>query len=185
LSWLYRGQLENKLIKKWQAILLSVLLIGIIALNGCSGAQKVKDGDTVKVDYTLTLDDGTVYDTSEGKEPLEFTLGDNKVIKGFEKAVLGMKVGETKTMTIPPDEAYGQYHDELVYVLDKSNLPELPAGEEPQVGQKLQGTDSNGQTVIATIIKVDETTVTVDANHPLAGKNLTFEITLVEIVAKE
>jgi peptidylprolyl isomerase len=144
-------------------------------------AKIAKSGDTVKVDYTGKLADGTVFDTSVGKQPLEFTIGSGQVIPGFDKAVTGMKVGETKTVTIPVDEAYGQRRDDLIYVVDRSRLPQ---DTEPQVGQQLRATGADGSSVIMTIIEVDETTVTLDANPPLAGKDLTFEIKLLEIVSK-
>jgi peptidylprolyl isomerase len=140
-----------------------------------------QNGDTVKVDYTLKLADGTVYETSVGKTPLEFTLGQNKAIPAFEKAVVGMKVGDSKTVTILAADAYGDYNDKLVQVVPRSQLPQ---GITLQVGQKLQGTNTDGTTIMVTIVKVDDTTVTVDANSPLAGKDLTFDINLLEIEPK-
>ena len=168
------------MIKRWQIILLPLLLIGTILLIGCS--VKVKDGDTVKVDYTLTLEDGTIYDSSPEGEPFEFTLGNNEVITGFEDAVKGMKVGETKTVTLTPVQAYGEYYDELIQVVDRS---QLPAEIVPTVGQYITGQASDGTTRQFLITEVTDTTVTVNGNYPLAGKTLTFEITLVEIVAEE
>lgn len=135
----------------------------------------------MKVDYTLKLSDGTVYDTSVGKTPFEFTLGQNQVVVGFEKAVTGMKVGESKTVTIPAAEAYGAYNPQLVRVVQESQLPQ---GTEPQVGQQLQGTNADGTTTVFTITKIDSTGITLDANSPLAGKDLTFEIKLLEIEPK-
>jgi FKBP-type peptidyl-prolyl cis-trans isomerase 2 len=165
--------------KRCQIILLVALLsIAILFTVACSGGVKAKSGDTVKVDYTGKLSDGTVFDSSIGKQPLEFTLGAKQVIVGFENAVIGMKVGESKTVTIPVDEAYGRYRDDLVFTVNRSELPE---GLEPQVGQQLTATNTDGSTTIVTIIEVSEETVTIDANHTLAGKDLTFEITLVEI----
>ncbi len=165
--------------KRWQIILLVTLLsITILYTAACSGEAITKSGDTVKVDYTGTLSDGTVFDTSIGKQPLEFTLGANQVIEGFENAVTGMKVGESKTVTIPADEAYGQHRDDLVFTVNRSELPE---SLEPQVGQQLTATNTDGSTTIVIIIEVGEDTVTIDANHTLVGKDLTFEITLVEI----
>jgi peptidylprolyl isomerase len=168
--------------KRWQTILLVTLLsVTVFLMTACSGEAIAKSGDTVKVDYTGTLSDGTVFDTSIDREPLEFTLGANQVIEGFENAVIGMKVGESKTVTIPADEAYGQYRDDLIFSVDRSELPE---DLEPQVGQQLQATNTDGSTTIVTIIEVGEETVTIDANYPLAGEDLTFEITLVEINPK-
>jgi peptidylprolyl isomerase len=168
------------LIKKWQIILLPILLISIVLLIGCS--VKVKDGDTVKVDYTLTLEDGTIYDSSPEGEPFEFTLGNNEVITGFEDTVKGMKVGETKTVTLTPDQAYGQYYDELIQVVDRS---QLPTDMIPEVGMYITGQASDGTSRQFLITEVTDTTITVNGNLPLAGKTLTFEITLVEIVAEE
>lgn len=136
------------------------------------------EGDTVKVHYTGTLNDGTVFDSSIGRDPLQFTLGEGQMIPGFEQAVLGMKLGEAKTITIPVDQAYGPYYEELVWVVDRD---QLPAGIEPEVGQRLQTSQANGQSMIVTIIEVSETNVTIDANHQLAGEDLTFAIQLVEI----
>ena len=147
----------------------------------CSGKAGAKDGDTVKVDYTLTLEDGTVYDTSSGKEPIEFTIGENKLIPGFEDAVKGMKVGETKTVTIPPEEGYGMPNANLVQVVDRS---QLPADLTPVVGQYINGQSSDGTVQSFLITAITDTTITVDGNSPLAGKTLKFELTLVEVVAK-
>ena len=138
-----------------------------------------KEGDTVKVHYTGTLEDGSVFDTSVEREPLQFTIGEGTVIPGFEQGVIGMKLGESKTITIPADQAYGPYYEDRVWVVDRD---QLPPGMEPEVGQRLQTTQANGQIVVVTVINVSESTVTVDANHPLAGKDLTFEIQLVEII---
>jgi FKBP-type peptidyl-prolyl cis-trans isomerase 2 len=159
--------------KKWQIVVLLLMLLSTISIVSCSGAAKAKDGDTVKVDYKLTLEDGTVYDESTDGEPLEFTLGENKVITGFEDTVKGMKVGETKTVTLPPDKAYGQYNEALIQVINRS---ELPADINPQVGQYLQGQSSDGSVRTFVITAVTDTTVTVDGNSPLAGKTLTFKI---------
>lgn len=138
-----------------------------------------KEGDTVKVHYTGTLEDGSVFDTSVEREPLQFTIGQGQMIPGFEQGVIGMKLGESKTITIPADQAYGPYNEGLVGVVERDHLP---AGMEPEIGQQLQSTRANGQIVVVTVINVSESTVTVDANHRLAGKDLTFEIQLVEII---
>ncbi|MDD5289117.1 MAG: peptidylprolyl isomerase [Dehalococcoidales bacterium] len=170
------------MIKRKPIILLAALLLGTALFGfGCSGGATAKSGDTVKVDYTGKLSDGTVFDSSEDSEPLEFTLGQNQVIVGFEKAVTGMKVGESKTVTIPADEAYGQPSDDLILVVDRSQMPQ---GLEIKEGQQLQATNSDGTTSVFTVTKIDATTVTVDGNNALAGKDLTFDIKLVEIVAK-
>ena len=118
------------MVKYRHVILLVILLLGAILISGCTAAQ-AKNGDTVKVDYTGKLENGTVFDTSEGGEPLEFTLGEGKMIPKFEEAVLGMKIGESKTFTIPADEAYGQYSDDLVVVVNREELSTIP---NPEVG---------------------------------------------------
>ncbi len=142
--------------------------------------ESVKEGDKVKVHYKGTLDDGAVFDESTERGPLEFTVGEHKVIPGFEEAVLGMKEGETKVETIPSDQAYGPRRDEMLLKVARSQLPE---GMEPEVGQPLQVTTQEGQPVPVRIAEIDEENVTLDANHPLAGKDLTFELKLVEIAS--
>ncbi len=137
-----------------------------------------KDGNTVKVHYTGTLGDGTVFDTSVEREPLEFTLGEGKVIPGFEEAVKGMKVGQPKTVTIPVDDAYGPRRDDLILVIERTQLPE---NLNPEVGQRLQMQQANGQRSVVIVTDVSEKTITVDTNHPLAGEDLTFELKLVEV----
>jgi peptidylprolyl isomerase len=168
--------------RKWQVIALLLMLLSAVLIVSCSGVAKAKVGDTVKVDYKLTLEDGTVYDESTDGEPLEFTIGENTMITGFEDAVKGMKVGETKTVTLTPEQAYGQPSSAWIQEVDRS---QLPANMDPQVGQYIQGQSSDGTVRNFLITAVTDTTVTVDGNNPLAGKTLTFEITLVEIVAKE
>jgi FKBP-type peptidyl-prolyl cis-trans isomerase 2 len=140
-----------------------------------------QSGDTVKVDYTLKLADGTVFDTSVGKTPFQFTLGQNQVIPGFENAVIGMKVGDSKTVKILAADAYGPRNESLVQVVPKTKLP---AGSDPKVGMQLQGSNPDGSSTVFTIIKVDDTTVTLDGNSALAGKDLTFDIKLLDITAK-
>jgi peptidylprolyl isomerase len=159
-------------------VLLMMMLLVLISVTGCSSTAKTKDGDTVKVHYTGTLEDGSVFDTSVESEPLEFTLGQGEMIPGFEQAIIGMKVGESKTTKIPAEQAYGEYRDDLLIVIDRSQLPE---DLEPKVGQQLQVTQTDGKTIIVPITDVSETTITVDANHFLAGKDLIFEIKLIEI----
>ena len=137
-----------------------------------------KTGDSVKVHYTGTLDDGTVFDSSVGNEPLEFTLGSGQVIKGFEGAILGMQVGESKVVEIPPDQAYGERSDALVQVVarDQVNL-----GVEPETGMEVEMQTDDGSSIPLLITAISDTTITFDANHPLAGEQLKFELTLVEI----
>lgn len=142
--------------------------------------SKVKDGDTVKVHYTGKLDDGSVFDSShQREEPLEFTLGQGQLIPGFEKAVVGMSVGDSTTVEIPSDEAYGKRRDDLELEVPKA---ELPDHIEPEVGMQLQmQQQQNGQAIPVQIVEVTDDNVKLDANHPLAGKDLTFDIELVEI----
>jgi FKBP-type peptidyl-prolyl cis-trans isomerase 2 len=140
---------------------------------------QVKQGNTVQINYTGKLQDGTVFDTSANRCPLQFTLGQGKLIAGFEQAVLGMNAGERKTVVIPPDQAYGPRRPESVVEMDRKNLPE---GMDPKVGQRLELTQENDQVVLVTVAGVSESSITLDANHPLAGKDLTFEIELVSII---
>jgi peptidylprolyl isomerase len=140
--------------------------------------SKVKDGDTVKVHYTGTLKDGKVFDSSEGREPLEFTLGQGQLIPGFEKAVTGLGKGESTTVDIPSNEAYGESREDLVISVPKDQLPD---DVEPQVGMQLQVNQPDGQPIPVRITEVGEENLTLDANHPLAGKDLTFKIELVEV----
>jgi peptidylprolyl isomerase len=140
--------------------------------------SQAKNGDTVKIHYSGTLNDGTQFDSSQGREPLEFGLGAGQVIPGFEKAVEGMSVGESKSFTIPPEEAYGAHRAELVQDVPKTALPEDLT---PAVGMQLQGTGGNGQTMNLVVTEVKDEAITVDGNHPLAGQDLNFEIELVEI----
>lgn len=139
---------------------------------------EAKAGDTVKVHYTGRLTDGSEFDSSRDQEPLEFKVGAGDVIPGFEQAVVGMNQGESKTTTIPAGDAYGQYDDELLLEVDRE---QFPPNITPEVGQRLQLRQSDGEVLTAVVIEVADDTVTLDANHPLAGQDLTFEIRLVEI----
>ncbi len=138
-----------------------------------------KSGDTVRIHYTGTLDDGTEFDSSAGREPLEFALGDGQVIPGFNEAVDGMTVGQSKSVRILPEQAYGERHDQLVQDVPKSALPDEI---EPAVGMQLQSRSPEGHVMNLVVTGVAGDTVTVDGNHPLAGQALTFSIELVEIV---
>lgn len=135
-------------------------------------------GDTVQIHYTGHLEDGTVFDSSQDRDPLEFEVGAGQVIPGFENAVEGMETGEEKTVTIPALEAYGPRKDELV--LDVSD-DQLPDGMEPEVGQQLMMQTPDGQQFQVVITAVNESAVELDANHPLAGKDLTFDILMVGV----
>lgn len=138
----------------------------------------VKANDTVKVHYTGTLNNGQVFDTSEGKDPLEFTLGQGQIIPGFESAVIGMEVEEKKTVNIPSDQAFGQRVPELIQEVPKADLPEEI---KPEVGMQLMSQTPDGQQTPLVITEVKEETIIVDANHPLAGQDLTFDFTVVAI----
>jgi peptidylprolyl isomerase len=147
---------------------------------------QAKDGDKVKVHYTGRLEGGEVFDSSEcgedecgcEKGPLEFIVGDGEVIQGFDKAVVGMSPGESKTFTIPVEEGYGERNEEMVVAVERSAIPEDLA---PEVGMRLEVTQEDGQQFPVVITEVTDTHVTIDANHPLAGRELTFDIHLVEI----
>ncbi|MGQ9870586.1 FKBP-type peptidyl-prolyl cis-trans isomerase [Leptodesmis sp.] len=139
---------------------------------------QAKQGDTVKVHYTGKLDDGTVFDSSQEREPLEFTIGTGSIIPGFEQAVIGMSPGESKTEVIPPDRAYGPYLEEMVLQIERQ---QLPTDLDPEVGQQLQLQHPTGEVIPVIITDVSSSTITLDANHPLAGEDLTFDIQLVAI----
>jgi FKBP-type peptidyl-prolyl cis-trans isomerase 2 len=140
--------------------------------------QQVKKGDTVKVHYHGKLTDGSTFDSSEGREPLEFEVGGGMVIPGFDNGVTGMAVGEKKTVTIPADEAYGQKHEEMIMEFPKERFP---ADMNPEVGMQLNMSNGSGQNFPVVIIEVKDEVVILDANHPLAGEDLTFDLELVEI----
>ena len=140
---------------------------------------QAKAGDTVRIHYTGTLDDGTQFDSSSGRDPLEFSLGGGQVIPGFDTAVSGMSVGESKSVTIAPEDAYGERHEKLLQQVPRATLPD---DMEPAVGMQLQTQSPDGQVMNLVIAEIADDTITVDANHPLAGFALTFAIELVEIV---
>jgi peptidylprolyl isomerase/FKBP-type peptidyl-prolyl cis-trans isomerase SlpA len=139
---------------------------------------QAQEGDHVHVHYTGRLEDGTVFDESDEDAPLAFTLGENQVIPGFESAVMGMEPGDEKTAEIDPDAAYGDHREDMVMELDRA---ELPDNLEPQVGQQLKLRLQDGRTVPVLIREISDESVTIDANHPLAGRKLVFDIELVDI----
>jgi len=140
--------------------------------------NQAKNGDTVIIHYTGRLQDGTVFDSSSGREPLQFVIGSGQVIPGFDNAVTGMKKGEKKTADIPCQQAYGDRNPSMVIVVDRKHVPpEI----DPEIGQRLQLGSPGGELLTVTVIKVDEENITLDANPPLAGEDLTFDIELVEI----
>lgn len=141
--------------------------------------QEVKSGDTVKVHYHGQLADGTTFDSSEGREPLEFKVGSGSVIAGFDSGVTGMKVGEKKTVNIPVDDAYGPKQDDL---LMEFPIDQFPPDMKPEPGMQLNMSNGQGQNFPVVIKEVGDKTVLLDANHPLAGEHLTFDLELVDIV---
>lgn len=140
--------------------------------------SKAKANDTVKVHYTGKLVNGQVFDSSVDRDPLQFTVGGGQMIKGFDSAVDGMELKEKKTVTIPCAEAYGERNSELVQKVPKAHLPE---DMKPEVGQTLVASNESGQQTQVIVREVEESEITIDANHPLAGEDLIFEIELVEI----
>jgi peptidylprolyl isomerase len=140
---------------------------------------EVRKGDNVKVNYTGKLDDGSVFDSSEGAEPLEFTVGSGQVIVGFDEAITGMKVGESKTVRIPVEKAYGERNDEAVI---QAPIEQVPPDLKPELGMRLEMGGANGEILRVVIVEIADTHITLDANPPLAGKELTFDLELVDCV---
>lgn len=137
----------------------------------------IKAGDTISVDYTGKLEDGNVFDSSEGRAPLKFTVGAGMLIKGFDTAVLGMKPGESKSVTIPPAEGYGERNEEAFVSIARQNIPDnIPL----ELGLQLQLQDPQGNPIPATVSEITDESVKMDINHFLAGKTLTFDITIKE-----
>jgi peptidylprolyl isomerase len=136
-------------------------------------------GDTVLFHYTGCLNDGTVFDSSSGREPLQVTLGTGQVIRGVDEALVGMAPGEEKTVTVAADEAYGPHRPELLHEVQREAIP---PEVDVQVGKQLEGRDTAGQRLRLTVVDVADETVTLDANHPLAGEDLKFDLQLVQIV---
>ncbi len=139
---------------------------------------KIKNGDNVKVHYTGKLNDGTVFDSSEGRDPLAFTMGKGMMIPGFEKGVMGMALHEEKTITIPPAEAYGDVREEMIAEVPNSQLPD---GLKPEPGMELMSQTPDGHQLVVRVKEVKDDSIVIDANHQLAGKELTFDIKVVEI----
>ena len=138
-----------------------------------------KNGDTVRINYSGKLTDGTEFDSSAGREPLQFTLGAGEVIPGLEAHVEGMEQGSKSTVTIPPEAAYGPRREEAVQTLDRANLPPQL---ELAVGAQLQAKTADGKVMPITVVDLDDKSVKVDTNHPLAGRDLVFDVELVEVV---
>jgi len=140
---------------------------------------QAKEGDTVKVYYTVKLGDGTVIGSTTDHEPLQFTIGEGQILPGFEQALVGMNPSESKTIDVPADQAFGPHLDEMVVVVDRSKLPE---DFNPKVGEQVQFRQGDGQIATVLVTDVSELSITIDANHPLAGKDLTFDIQFIEAV---
>ena len=141
-------------------------------------AKTVKNGDKIKVHYTGKYEDGQVFDSSVDRDPLEVEVGAAQVIRGFEDALVGMEKGEKKMVTIPPEQGYGQYDPALLIEIPNSNIPENMT---PEVGMKLRLTDDKGKSVLVVVTEIGENSIKLDANHPLAGKVLVFDLELVNI----
>ena len=139
---------------------------------------QAKTGDTVKIHFTGKLEDGTVFGSTTNRGPLEFKLGEGEIIPGVDSAVEGMNVGESKTVKVPPEQAYGQHQAELVAEVSRDQFPK---DVEPKIGQKFEVPQQEGQPMAVRVVDVSESTVTLDANHPLAGRDLTFDLELMEI----
>lgn len=154
--------------------------VGVSHFSGEQYMQQATNGDTVQIHYTGTLDDGTVFDSSDGREPLTFTLGAGEVIPGFETAVLGMSVGMSKKERIEAEQAYGERMDDMILSVPRSDIPE---DMNPEVGMMVGIPTDSGDHMPAQIVEVTDTVVTIDANHPLAGQALTFDIELVSIAS--
>ena len=140
---------------------------------------QAKKGDTVKVHYKGKLNDGSVFSSNMESAPLQFILGKDKFFTNFQNAIIGMKPGESKSVKIPAEQAYGPYRKELVHEVSRNLLRE---DLKPEVGKQLKFKKKNGESVIVTVLEVSESNVIMDANHPLAGKDITFDILLEEIV---
>ena len=143
---------------------------------------QVTVNSTVKVHYTGKLADGEVFDTSDGKEPIEFTLGQGQLIPGFEKGLIDMKLNEKKTINMTKDDAYGEVNETLIQEVKKTDLPQ---DMEPKVGMGLVSKSPEGQEINLMVVEVKEETIVIDGNHPLAGRDLIFDLEVVEIIAAE
>ncbi len=140
--------------------------------------KTVNENSKVSVHYTGRLENGEVFDSSKGRDPLTFQMGAGQLIKGFEQGVMGMELNESKTINIPSSEAYGPVRKELIQTIEKELLPQ---NLDPKVGQKLSSQSEAGQQLIVTVVEVDEKSITIDGNHELAGKDLIFDIEVVSI----
>jgi peptidylprolyl isomerase len=139
---------------------------------------QAKKGDSVKINFTGKLEDGSVFANTADGEPLEFKLGEGKIIPGIENAVEGMNVGESKSVEVPPEDAYGQRREELIQVVSRDKFPK---NVEPRVGQQFEVSQQQGQSMVVRVVDTSEQSVTLDGNHPLAGRDLTFDLELLEV----
>ena len=140
---------------------------------------QAKSGDTVKIQYTGRLDDNSVFETSVDRDPIQLTIGKGRTIPGLEEAIIGMETGESKTIEISAEQAYGIYHKELVHTVSRKVLP---MDMQPEIGQRLKATSVDGRKFSVTVRNISEKTITMDTNHPLAGKDLKFDIELIAIL---
>ncbi len=140
--------------------------------------SQVKENNTIKVNYTGKLSNGQIFDTSEGKEPIEFVLGQGRLIPGFEKGLIDMKLNEKKTIEIAKDQAYGDVNDNLIQEVNKT---ELPQDMEPKVGMGLVSKSPDGKEINLMVVEVKDESIVIDGNHPLAGHDLIFDVEVVEI----
>lgn len=154
------------------------ILFALILIVGCSSEQVAEDGDLISLHYTGKLEDGTVFDSSIGRDPLAVNLGAGEIIPGLEKELYGLKVGDTKTVTVSPEEGYGAKRPEMIGTVPREFIPQA---ESLAVGSTIQSQAPNGQIITATVIDITEDSVTIDANPPLAGKTMIFEIEVLEV----
>ncbi|MDR2944522.1 MAG: FKBP-type peptidyl-prolyl cis-trans isomerase [Methanosarcinales archaeon] len=171
------------MVKKQTVILLAAVLLAVIITGGCINGSEVAENDTVSVRYVGTFENGTVFDSNtgdDGKEPLQFIVGKQQVISGFEKAVIGMKPNETKTVTLPTEEAY-PYDPSRVVAFNKTEVVES-LGSIPEVGHKLTLLNGNGGNMVGTVLEITDTEVIIDFNGETAGKTLIFKITVVDVI---
>ena len=139
---------------------------------------KAENGNTVKIHYTGKYEDGTVFDSSRERDPLEFTIGEGKTIEGLEESAVGMEPGDTKEITLAPDKAFGDRDEDMVQAVERA---QIPAEVELEVGMPLQVQSPAGETYMVRVVAMDDDSVTLDGNHPLAGLTLNFEIEMVEV----
>lgn len=160
---------------RWLFVAIAVCALAFPALSQAD-EETVSDGKAVSIEYTLKLDDGSVVDTNVGNEPLTYTQGSSQIIPGLEEGLEGMKVGETRQVTVEPEDGYGEVNEEAFQEVDKGMIP-----EGVEVGTRLQGRDRTGRPVVVTVTEIKDETVVLDYNHPLAGKTLHFDVKVTDI----